>query len=89
MITYKFSQIHFLTGSRSARQKINSCDEIAKAGFEALSQLALLDILAALPMEHVASMTRLGHERLRQTFSLKWVADRMSDVTSEVAVYVY
>ena len=48
--------------------------------FEELTSLVLVDILAALPMAHVLRMARLGHERLRQTCSLKWVTDRMSDV---------
>ena len=49
--------------------------------FENLTSLILVDILAALPMEHVMRMARLGHERLRHTCSLKWVTDRMTDVT--------
>ena len=53
----------------------------AATKFEHLSQLVLVDILASLPMEHVVRMARLGHERLRQTCSLKWVTQRMTDVT--------
>ena len=49
--------------------------------FEKLSSLVLVDILAALPMESVVRMARLGHERLRHACSLKWVKDRMTDVT--------
>ena len=49
--------------------------------FSELSSLVLVDTLAALPMEHVVRMARLGHERLRQTCSLTWVTDRMTDVT--------
>ena len=67
----------------------NSSEERAKKGFEALSQLALVDILAALPMNDVMRMAHLGHERLRQTCALKWVTDRMSDVSFETAVYGY
>ena len=54
-----------------------------------LSSLVLVDILAALPMEHVVRMARLGHERLRQTCSLKWVKDRMTDVTFEEILRAY
>ena len=49
--------------------------------YEKLSSLVLVDILAALPMESVVRMVRLGHERLRHACSLKWVKDRMTDVT--------
>ena len=49
--------------------------------FSELSTLVLVDVVAALPMEHVVRMARLGHERLRQACSLKWVTDRMTDVT--------
>ena len=49
--------------------------------FGNLTTLVLVEILAALPMEHVVRMARLGHERLRQACSLKWVTDRMTDVT--------
>ena len=52
----------------------------------ALSQLVLVDILAALPMAHVVRVARLGHGRLRRTCSLKWVTDRMTDVNFEAAV---
>ena len=41
----------------------------------------LVDVVAALPMEHVVRMARLGHERLCQACSLKWVTDRMKNVT--------
>ena len=54
-----------------------------------LSSLVLVDILAALPMEHVVRMARLGHERLRHTCSLKWVKDRMTDVTFEEVLRAY
>ena len=40
----------------------------------------LVDILAALPMEHVVRMALLGHESQRQACSLEWVTDRMTDV---------
>ena len=49
--------------------------------FGNLTSLVLVDTLAVLPMEHVVRMARLGHERLHQTCSLKWVTDRMTDVT--------
>ena len=49
--------------------------------FEWLSSLVLVDVLAALPMEHVVRMARLGHERLLHTASLKWVTNRMTDVS--------
>ena len=62
---------------------------MARTGFEALSQLALVDILAALPIEHVVRVARLGHERLRQICSLKWVTDRMSDVNFERIVHAH
>ena len=62
---------------------------MAKTGFITLSQLALVDILAALPMDYVVRVARLGHERLRKTCSLKWVTDRMIDVNFEAAVYVH
>ena len=57
--------------------------------FSELSSLVLVDTLAALPMEHVMRMARLGHERLRQTCSLKWVTDRMTDVTFRAVVRAY
>ena len=46
----------------------------------------LVDTLSALPMEHVVRVARLGHERLRQTSCLKWVTDRMTDVSFGQAV---
>ena len=49
--------------------------------FEGLSSLVVVDVLAALPMAHVMRLALLGHERLRQTARLKWVTDRMTDVT--------
>ena len=52
-----------------------------KTKFGELSSLVLVDTLAALPLEHVVRLARLGNERLRQTCSLKWVTDRMTDVT--------
>ena len=39
--------------------------------FSQLSLLVLVDILAALPLEHGVKQALLGHERLLQTFSLK------------------
>ena len=54
-----------------------------------LSSLTLVDILAALPMEHVVRMACLGHDRLRHTCSLKWVTDRMTDVTFKEALRAY
>ena len=54
--------------------------------FKKLSSLVLVDILAALPMKIVVRMARLGHERLRQACSLKWVKDRMTHVTFETLV---
>ena len=57
--------------------------------FEKLSSLVLVDVLAALPMEHVVRMARLGHERLRQTCSLKWVTDRMTDVSFGIVLKAY
>ena len=49
--------------------------------FERLSLLALVDFVAALPLNQVVRLSGLGHERLRRTCSLKWVLDRMTDVT--------
>ena len=60
-----------------------------KAKFSELSSLVLVDTLAALPMEHVVRMARLGHERLRQTCSLKWVTDRMTDVSFSTVFKAY
>ena len=60
-----------------------------KTQFSELSSLVLVDILAALPMEDVVRMARLCHERLRQTFSLKWVTDRMTDVTLRAVVRAF
>ena len=57
--------------------------------FSDLSSLVLVDTLAALPMESVVRMARLGHERLRQTCSLKWVTDRMTHVTFEEVLRAY
>ena len=54
-----------------------------------LSSLVLVDILAALPMERVVKIASLGHERLRQTCSLKWVKDRMTDVSFEEVLRAY
>ena len=54
-----------------------------KANFEKLSSLVLVDAVAALPMEHVMRLASLAHQRLRQTCSLKWVKDRMTDVSLE------
>ena len=52
-----------------------------KTKFERLSSLVLVDILAALPMKQVMRLVRLDHETLRHTGSLKWVKDRMTDVS--------
>ena len=52
-----------------------------KPKFSEVTSLVLVDTLAALPMQHVVRMARLGHERLRHTCSFKWVTDRMTDVT--------
>ena len=49
--------------------------------FGNITYLVLVDIL-----EHLVSMARLGHERLRQACFLKWVTDRMTDVTFETIV---
>ena len=57
-----------------------------KSAFGELSSLVLVDTLAALPMECVVRIARLGHERLRQTCLLKWVTDRMTDVTTKGVV---
>ena len=54
-----------------------------------LSSLVLVDILAALSMEHALRMARLGHERLRHICSLKWVKDRMTDVNFEEVFRVH
>ena len=59
------------------------------AKFDKLSSLVLVDVLAALPMEHMLRMARLGHERLRHTASLKWVTDRMTDVAFGVVLKTY
>ena len=48
--------------------------------FQALSSLVLVDVMAALPMEHVVRMAGLGHVRLQQASFLKWVMNRMSNV---------
>ena len=50
-----------------------------KTKLEELSSLVLVDTLAALPREHVVRLAALGHERLRQLCSLKWVKERMTD----------
>ena len=57
-----------------------------KTKFCGLSSLVLVDTLAALPMEHVVRMARLGHGRLQQTCSLKWVTQRMTNVTFKAIV---
>ena len=57
--------------------------------FSELSLLVLVDTLAALPMEYVVRFARLSNERLRQTCSLKWVTDRMTDVTFRTIVKAY
>ena len=57
-----------------------------KAKFDELSQLVLVDVLAALPMEHVVRVVHLGHERLRQTCSLKWVTKGVTNVTFDAVV---
>ena len=59
---------------------------MATSKFCELSSLVLVDILAALPMEHVLRLARLDHERLRHTCSLKWVTDRMTGVSFETIV---
>ena len=51
-----------------------------------LSTLVLVDILAALPMEHVVRLARLGHENLRQGCFLKWVTDRMTEITFKTVI---
>ena len=58
-------------------------DFVHEAKFERLSSLVLIDTLSALPTERVVRVARLGSERLRSTCSLKWVKDRMTDVTFE------
>ena len=49
----------------------------------------LVDILAALPIEHVVRMVRLGNTRLQNTCSLKWVKDRMTDITFQEVFRAY
>ena len=53
---------------------------MAKPTFGSMSSLVLGDILAALPMEHVVRMARLGHERIAQACSMGWVEKRMNNV---------
>ena len=54
--------------------------------FDGLSSLVLVDVAAAVPMEHVLRMARLGNSKFRQTCRLKWVTGRMTNVTFECLV---
>lgn len=59
---------------------------MVKTKFGRLSSLVLVDVAAALPLEQVLRLARLGHGRLRQTCSLEWVTERMTDVRFELVV---
>ena len=82
-----FSLPHRCQVSIGKKYKASSVTMNSK--FEKMSSLVLVDILAALPMEQVVRMARLGHETLRHTCSLKWVKDRMSDVTFPAMLTAY
>ena len=51
-----------------------------KAGFEVLSDLVLVDTLAALPLRQALRLMRMAGPRLRQICSRRWVVRRMADV---------
>ena len=62
---------------------------MSQTKFSHLSQLVLMDVLAALATDHVVRMALLGHDRQRQTCSLKWVTDRMTDVNFNTLVLAH
>ena len=49
--------------------------------FEKLTFLVITDILSSLPMKQLMRICLLGHEKLRNTCSLKWIQNRMTPVT--------
>ena len=59
------------------------------AGFEALSDLVLVEILAALPLRQALRMMRLAGPKLRQICSRPWVVRRTTDVEFPTVVEAY
>ena len=57
-----------------------------KMNFNRLTELVILEVLAALPMEQVLRMMLIGCPRLGLLSARKWVTDRMSDVRFDIAV---
>ena len=54
-----------------------------------LSDLVLVDILAALPMSAAVGLAQLGHQRLQPISCRPWVLRRMADVNFPAAVKAY
>ena len=50
-----------------------------------LTDLVLFEVLAALPMQQVVRLMRVGSPRLQRLCSKKWVTDRMTEVDFRVA----
>ena len=77
-------EIYFLSLQISHKFK-----KMEKGMFERVSSPVLWDILAALPMEHLVRMARLGHETIKQASCSTWVTDRMANVNFESVISAY
>ena len=60
-----------------------------RVSLEQLSDLVLLDIMAALPMCAAVHFAQLGHQRLQAMSCRPWVFKRMADVSFPSAVKAY
>ena len=56
---------------------------------EGLSELVLVEVLAALPLEQLVRVVRLGSPRLHRTGTKQWVLNRTSDVTFHAMVVAH
>ena len=62
---------------------------MARARFEQLTDLVLVEIVASLPMPHVLRFARLGHWRMQQSFFRPWVTKRMTAVCFKITLKAY
>ena len=60
-----------------------------RVSLQQLSDLVLVDILAALPMCAAVRLAQLGHQRLQAISCRPWVLKRMADVNFPAAVKAY
>ena len=60
-----------------------------RVSMQQLSDLVLVEILAALPMSAAVRLAQLGHQRLQAMSCRPWVLRRMADVNFSTAVRAY